>query len=78
LFLCLSQEIPTFHAVEYLRIECVEEAKQLNFHSALLRVELSHSSHAGEHRSGLNLNNKSEGKKVEAVAGVKCPRAGGD
>jgi hypothetical protein len=78
LFLCLSQEIPTSSAVEYLRIECVEEAKQLNFHSTLLRVELSHSSRAGECRSSLNLSSKSEGKKVEAVAGVKCPRAGSD
>ena len=78
MFLCLSQEIPTFRAVEYLCIECVEEAKQLKFHSALLRVELSHSNRAGECRSNLNLSSKSEGKKVEAVAGVKCPRAGGD
>ena len=27
LFLCLGQEIPASSAVEYLRIECVEEAK---------------------------------------------------
>jgi hypothetical protein len=50
----------------------------VNFHSVLLRVELSYSSRAGECRSSLNLSSKSEGKKVEAVAGVKCPRTGGD
>jgi hypothetical protein len=50
----------------------------VNFHSVLLRVELSYSSLAGECRSSLNLSSKSEGKKVEAVAGVKCPRTGGD
>ena len=31
MFLYLGQEIPASSAVEYLRIECVEEAEQLNF-----------------------------------------------
>jgi hypothetical protein len=38
LFLYLGQEIPASSAVEYLRIECVEEAKWLNFCSLFPRV----------------------------------------
>jgi hypothetical protein len=51
LFLCLGQEIPASSAVEFLRIECVEEAKQLNSCSHFVQNWLSYSSRAGECRS---------------------------
>jgi hypothetical protein len=56
--------------VEFLRIECVEEAKQLNSCSHLPRVNLSCSSRAGECRSKLSLSSKSEKERVEVVVSV--------
>jgi hypothetical protein len=38
LFLCLSQEIPAWGAVEFIRIECVDEVGQLNSYSHLPRI----------------------------------------
>ena len=60
MFLCLGQEISASSAVEFLRIECVEEAEQLNFCSLLPRVRLGCSNHADECRSNRSLRDESE------------------
>jgi hypothetical protein len=74
LFLCLGQEIPASSAVEYLRIECVEGAKQLNLCSHFAGVGSSYSSRAGECRSKLSLSSKSEKERVETLQ-VRVHRA---
>jgi hypothetical protein len=59
-------------AVEFLRIECVEEAKYLNLCSHLSRVNWDCSSRAGECRLDGSLSSKSEKEKVETVASVSA------
>jgi hypothetical protein len=46
-------------SVEFLRVECVEEAKQLNLCSRLPRVNWDCSSRAGECRLDARLSSKS-------------------
>jgi hypothetical protein len=72
LFLCLGQEIPASSAVEYLRIECVEGAKQLNLCSHFARSWVEYSSRAGECRPRSSLSSKSEKERVEAAVTVSA------
>jgi hypothetical protein len=59
----LSQEIPAWSAVEFLRIECVEEALQLNSYSPLPRVVLDYSNRAGEVQVGFEVSEVSLRKR---------------